>query len=317
MPAELGVGSMSSFYFKGETLFANGVDVKRLAREIRKSQLDTNGNPSTSMEDALDVVARGLGARNHFDMRCQAEDPDISSWTHDEVQRLVQESAVSRGMRFPRGLPRKFDQQWQRDAVRLFEQAERARTPGKLEFVALIGSPGSGKTLLANHMCATRGGQVIDVELTFQKGFETNKPNSVLVYDRPAEPPASQRPFMGVLTLWRPEAPSKRTLKMYRELARAGHHRDLIPGDNDDIFTHLRDWVRDNAQVSFVVCFADQSQVEDALRNSSIILTPGSMERSAILNWRRAHVVNLDTMTFVSLDGPGHEMEQETYVSNQ
>lgn len=290
---------MSLFLFKAnKTLVANDVDVKRLAREIRK----TFDNPCMGKEESLDVTAKLLGAQSYFDLRKKAKDLDISTWDFNDVESFVQKNSVTNGAQFPSDLPCNFGSNWQQLAQDLVEQAIKACEPGKLEFVALVGGSGTGKTLLANHVCAKRGGKVVDVELSASMNTGgTYKSGSVLVYDRPANPPTSDRP--SVFSLLSGGAPAKLTLKRYQDLRRI--KQSLIPHDDADSLMGIRDWILDNTLVTLVVCFANYSQVEEALRSSYINFPLANIEQRAAVNWRRAHVVDLDSMKFSSLDGPG------------
>jgi hypothetical protein len=224
------------------------------------------------------------------------------------VEQLVQDGAVSSGHDFPSGLPKRFDKRWQRSVERMFEQAAAARRPGALEFIALVGNTGAGKTLLANRMCARRGGRVVDVEISLLKGKQSSyAPGSILVFDRSSVPPSTSKQTTATLSSWTQMPGSKRTLKIYRELRRKTF--PAIPYDDVDHFNTLRDWVRDNHQVALVVSFADRRQVEEALRKAPVVFSPGNGARTASLNWHGAHVVDLDAMETYFVANPEFEIE--------
>ena len=297
---------MPSFYFKNEAPFANGVDVKRLARQIKQLLAEAEGSSTMTSEDALEVASKFLGARSYFDLRKQASDPNIRSWNHEDVERLVQEGAVSNGYDFPKELPKRFDKRWQRSVEKMVEEAISSRKPGSLEFIALVGGTGTGKTLVANRMCAKRSGRVIDVEISLQRGRQFSyAPGSVLALDRSAVSPPERT--KDILSAWTQTPSSKQTLTTYRELRRTVF--PAIPGDDAGTPNSLRHWVRENPNVTLIISFADRRQVENALRNSPMALSPGNPARSASLNWRRAHVVDLDAMNTYVVDNPAIEVD--------
>lgn len=295
---------MTSFHSKDGVLFASNVEVKRVARELRKLL----GTPT--MNQALDLAALLLGARNEYDMRQRAAAPDISKLSNEQVNRLLQDSACHSGQKFPKGLPAKFGKDWQKKARRLFEQAVAAREPGQLEFVALIGSEGSGKTLLANHMCKHLGGYVVDVEIYEPFDFSTkpmnHRPGEVLIYDRPTKA-ATAKHADTFFELARVNiGPEFRSLENYRQKMRS--RQPLIPYEEDSSSSgndRTREFVLNNSQVTMVVSFGSIEEVKEGIlhRMSPDILS----NRKGSFDWRRVHVVDLDTMTLSSLDGPGME----------
>ncbi|MGN5232198.1 hypothetical protein [Aeromonas veronii] len=297
---------MSSFYTRDGELFASCVDVKRLAREIRK--LSSSSDPMP-MHEALELVARLLGARNEYDMRQRAVDPDISRMPREEIDRLLQESALRTGQKFPKRLPSKFGLEWQKKAQRLFEQAVQTREQGQLEFIALIGSEGSGKTLLANHMCQHFGGYVADVELykpyTFLTKPMSHKPGEVLIYDRPTKAATAKHADIFFELARMNIGPEFRSLENYRQKMRS--RQPLIPNEEiqDPLASTTRHWVLNNSQVAMVISFASREEVEEAIsqRKSPAFLS----DHKGSFDWRRVHVVDLDNMTQYTLDGPGQQ----------
>lgn len=309
---------MTSFYFRGETLFASDIDVKRVARAIRNAHRNPDGSYTMSMDEALELVAHYFGANHAHDMRKQAADPVISGMRREEKDRLVQESAIFTGEAFPKSLPPKFGTEWQKNARRLFELAIQSREPEKLEFLALVGSEGSGKTLLANHMCQLYGGYVVDVELYNEFSFLTKpmryQPGQVLIYDRPTVSSTVEWSDVSSALQNASIDPAIRTLKRYRELSRS--RRPLIPSEERyrgggmwnvtsgfNQLSNARHWVLNNTQVTMVVSFTNIAEVEEAISSDAQVFT--NQGESFKHNWRRVHVVNLDTMTFCTVDGPG------------
>lgn len=287
---------MSSFFLKNETPVANGVDVKRLARKYIASLYDLHGL-EISMDQALDHVSSLLGARNYHDLLKQASDPDISSWDASTLQNHVWREAISSGSRFPSRLPRGFRKHWQDRALKLFEKAASIRIPSKLEFIALVGGEGAGKTLLSNHLAKTLSGKNVDICLSLNTGMSYEyQIGSVLIYDQPAPSSAP--------------APRQNTLAAYKH-ERYKSYAPRIP--RDEPYDDVRQWVKNNPHVHFVVCFASMNDAVDALENSRILMNMQGIKHSAELNWYRAHVINLDDMTLESYNGPGFDIEQGQY----
>ncbi|RQM78015.1 hypothetical protein EHZ47_02380 [Aeromonas jandaei] len=305
---------MTVFHSKNGVLFASNVDVKRVATQLRK-----NFNHLTTNQ-ALNLAAQLFGVRNEYEMRRRAAAPDISRLSYAQVNGLVQDMACNSGKIFPARLPAKFEKSWPKDAEQLFAQAVAAREPGQLEFVAVIGSEGAGKTLLANHMCHRLGGYVVDVELydpfaSFNiPGYKktlVHKPGQVFIYDRPTQ--AATVSEMDVRTFR--AAPDQslmvgnayQSLEEYLQAKRRS--RPLIPGEEFGHFgSNSRDWVLSHRDTTMVICFASREQVEEAL--SLKCGSPIGSRFKGSYDWRRAHVVDLDSMTHYSVDGPGATKEK-------
>jgi len=306
---------MPSFFLKNDALWARDVDVKRLARVIRKLQLTPDGKPVLSMPEALDVACVALGARDHFDALRRSRDPDVTNWTEEQVRAEMKRRAISFGQPFPRGLPQRFGADWKSSVQVLFSDALNARVPGQLEFVALIGGAGSGKTLLAEHECANRGGVVIDTAFAWMATpndsmfLEHFRDGAILVQDQStALMPDDKRSGFG--PLWEQLPVAQRTLKHYEDLRRRPRH--MLFGDDNAFNDPVRNWVREHPAVALVSSFATREDVINALHVGVRIKPVGEQWQtaSAPLNWRVAHVVDLDAMRFYSVEGPGLAMEQ-------
>ena len=293
--------------------------------------------------------------RPAIDAWFRGADLDISSLDREAVDRLVRSVAGTRGRAFPSTLPKRFGAQWQSRAIALFEQAVAARIPGKAEFIALVGGPGTGKTLLAQHMVRKRGGLWLDKGLARGDGNGVDyQPGEVLVYDTPAQLPAlsatelkrslneidSLREY--VRRVRRPWQLKDEALQLALEQGARGA---WTLGEPAVQFARpeeprLTSWVREHPQVNLVVTSADDealrasmghwfeveptlSELDGKLNRSSFLSrlrewhghadTTAIAEhwrRSADINWRRVHVVNLDTMSTYTLAGPGLAMEQ-------
>lgn len=303
---------MTQFYFKGDALFARDVDVSRLARELRKhlkklgpadAQSVADPEPFNLAQDqGLELVSRWLGASSYYEARKVAADPSVVGMTLSERDELVQRNATSRGRPFAKRLPARFGPAWQQRATTLFAQAAAARTPGAGEFVALVGGPDSGKTILAEHLAHTRGGHVIDVSLTWRSGMDGQIGlGQVLIHDAPARslPQGPSGPD------WASRLQAARTLSEVREILRRRPSALAAASSSH----HALDWVRKHPGVVYVHSFASDAAVTESIAGQ-IALTGGDIRRSAPLNWRRVHVVNLDSMTTYAIDGPGIAMEE-------
>lgn len=311
---------MTSFHLKDGVVFASHIDVKRVATKLRKQFADLTAN------QALDLAAQLFGARDEYDMRQRAADPDISRLSNDQVNGLLQDSACHSGQKFPARLPAKFAKDWQKKAQQLFAQAVAAREPGQLEFVALIGSERSGKTLLANHMCHFFGGYVADVELYDPfawlniSGYKKldHKPGEVLIYDRPTQAATTSESdtllsSRGLDGLHSNIGNKYQSLEQYRKAKRCP--RPLIPGEafgRYGRYGHFgsgsRDWVLQHSHTTMVICFANRDQVEEAINWECS--APLMSRFIGPYDWRRAHVVDLDSMTQYTVDGPGAAKEK-------
>ncbi len=293
---------MSSFYFSRENLCANHIDFKRLSRNIRKEFNARNPEHPINNDQALELTARVLGASSHHDARRKAEDPDISSWPTQEIEKQLRDGTVAKGAKLPGKLPKQFDKDWQEKSEGLLHQAIEALQPGALEFIALVGQQGTGKTLLANALCHDLGGYVIDTDLALDKGTgHPYLPGNCLIYDRSVKPVSvidEPDPFL----FSKPGAyHGKRTLMNYRKFCKP--YGTDIPHDDFMAFNRLRDWVRNNPDVRLVITFPDLETLETALQNAPRILP-------TIHNWSKVHEVDLNSMSMKSIDASAMDRVQ-------
>lgn len=301
---------MANFYFKGDALFARDVDVRRLARELRKrdqrrsSKPDDGKSTSLHVNQYLDEATAMLSGLTHHAARQQAQDPDITGWDRNSIERLIQQEAISRGRPFPNDLSQRFGPAWQRTAVDLFAEADAARIHGKAEFVAIVGSPGSGKTLLAKHIVHHRGGVVVDAGMTLTDGLHlVRNAGEVLVLDVPAIQPARKSPVdlsHGVATA--------KTLSEYRKQRRTPY----TFGGFVSALESFQSWIIGHDQVTVVPTFGTRAALEDVVKHDHSVFNARGEPR-AEENWRRAHVVDLDTLTTYTVDGVGLDIEEGRY----
>ncbi|WP_250439620.1 ATP-binding protein [Delftia tsuruhatensis] len=290
------------FHFRDDEAFAGRVQISRLARSIKK-QL----RPDASHDECLDLASRLLGCDNYYDLRKRATDPDISGWVREDAVKLLQSEAIKRGSRFPGKLPPRFGLHWQRQAFQLVDEALNSVRAGALEVVALVGPPGSGKTLLASHVVDRKGGYIVDVGqawLIDVRRMVFKDSDRVLVFDQSSEPaPAfSERRAFGTPT---PPPPALTTLGALAKARRVRHtelpldsYRDV--GMFDDGPT-LRNWLAKHPGLVLVATFATEDEAVNAIRSTARIVSPDpalTYQR----NWQRVHVVSLQEMRRTTID---------------
>jgi hypothetical protein len=305
---------MTNFYMQDGEILADGVDVKRLARNLRKVLSEITDIQTLNTDQLLDFASRLLSAEGYYQVRTQAKDSEYANASQSVIEAQVKKESVSKGESLPKGLPLRFSGRWREQATDLIDRAIASRLPGQLEFVALVGSEGSGKTIVAKDVCKRLGGLVLDVGFALDKGTGPNralKSGQVLVYDQPAVLPRRSRPGTGDFGLWSPGSPVKPTIQAYREGRRYVHAG--IPFD--DPLYGSRKWFVENPGVTLIVSFGSVVQAQQAIANSPKPLATGDIQRSASMNWRRAHVVNLDTLSYDIIEGPGLLMEEGRYTA--
>lgn len=156
---------MPKAYFKGDNVFVDGVDLTRAARKLRKLHEKLAAQAEFHPNHFLDVIAQTIGYASHHELRSQAHSSRDADIGRQPAFSLAEE-ALKLGASFPKVLPDRFDRDWREKAVALFNEALEKRVPGRCDVVALVGSTGSGKTVLARHMAKARGGAVLDATLT-------------------------------------------------------------------------------------------------------------------------------------------------------
>ncbi|WP_146139396.1 hypothetical protein [Simplicispira suum] len=272
-------------------MFAKTVDVDRLARNLVAEGLQPTKGA------ALNLAARLLGASNHHALLAQAKAPKLATWSIPDIQEYLSSEAITTGSRFPKELPPQFDGAWQHRATALLAKAVAARTPGELEFIALVGGPGSGKTLLAKHFCKLSGGCVVDVGLYrwFTRPYQPAA-GEIVVFDRPALPRSAPSASMArAFELWSHTAPRQRTVERAKELFRSEWQGIPMDAPGESIHGSI---ARNLAQAApLIVCFASPEEAQHALDGSARVISMYSPAATAKLNWRAAHLVNLDNLS--------------------
>nr|WP_314710556.1 hypothetical protein [uncultured Comamonas sp.] len=293
------------FHFRDGEAFVSSVQISRLARNIN-NQL----RPDASHDECLELASRLLGSASYYDLRKRASDPDIRGWHHQDAVKLLQSEAIKRGSRFPGKLPPRFDKSWQRQAFRLVDEALSSIRPGALEIVALIGPPGSGKTLLAAHVVDRKGGFIVDVgqaSLIDIQHMSFKDSDRVLVFDQSSEPARefNERPAFGEPRL---APPPLTTLSALGKSRRVRHttlpldsifHVDLIGTGA----TTLRNRLAKHPGLVVVATYASEDEAVNAVRNTArIVSTDPALTYQR--NWQRVHVVSLEEMRRTTIDLP-------------
>ena len=305
---------MSTFHFNGDALLASRIDIARAARALRKhlsGVADELGIPEGARSplrldqgQGLDVLCKVLGAQSHHAARQAAKSPDITGWPSDARERLIDDLAVSRGRKFPTHLPDAFDDAWQRGVLDMARRAIEGANPASGQLIAIVGGPGSGKTLLANAMADKWDGTVIDISLRSPSMVaDERKRESLLVYDAPASPTrpaASSR--SGVMTEWLAArtvidlVAAQRQLFPHLALVQSGMNR-LV----DDVVSH--------PSRAFAMSFPDMGAVQAFMETYRAIPIG---RNSTVPNWTMAHVINLDELRYEVMPASSASPTQET-----
>ncbi|MFN9471420.1 hypothetical protein [Acidovorax sp.] len=275
--------------------FAHGVDVNRLAGKIPA------GGPPLTKDQSLDEVAQMLGERNYHALLQRANSGNMAAWSFGEITSLVHSSAITQGAQFPRRLSRRFDAAWQASVTQMLQEAVAAFNPEVADFIALVGGPGSGKTIAAENFVARNGGHVVDVGLRpdMSDQFEL-APGQVLCFDRPAVNPEHESNVFHRLRAL--QATGKCTLPQVMAVFRepsVGIPRDSVGMWGD---SHARTLAR---QAPLIIAFPNEQAVKDAIQGAHTLLNGAGVPHAG-RNWNIARVVNLDTMTSTELYGPCH-----------
>lgn len=307
-----------SFFFKGDALAHHDTDIGRLAKSIRKTLKESKGIELTQPE-ALELVCVGLGAKSLYAARSEASDPIITGMSGQQVDELRRARSVTKGAPLPADvlahsdLPQKlFPKEKLRpqladlcQAAYLFDKAKTLIRPGRLEFIAVVGGKGSGKSLLLSDRVYKYTGVKIDTsQNVFDRGDHVRgkrhpyQKGAILAYDRPAGIDPKKDLFLAMRGL---ANGSVNRLSHYEALMAT--HQPGIPHD-DFMFPHLRNWLKEEPNVTLAVTFDDISHVEDALSQISHKAN-GSLSDA---HWERAYVVDLKNLTLLevlaTLDGP-------------
>lgn len=302
-----------SFFLKGDALKHHDTDISRLAKSIRTTLKHRKGVELTQPE-ALEIVCVGLGANTLYAARMEALDPVIKGMSLEQVDELKRARSITKGAPVPRDFLEQNDcrqKQHPNERIRctsrefqqasnLFDEAKQLITPGRLQFIAVVGSQGAGKSVLLADKVDKFGGLKIDTSQNcFDRGDYLNgkkiayQPGSILAYDRPAGLHLKKRDAFAAMREHQRGAITR--LSQYEALAATSSLG--IPHDDVE-FRHLRNWLREELNVTLVVAFDSHDQVVDAV-STRIYRMNGALSDD---NWERVYVVNLDDMTLSQIE---------------
>lgn len=308
-----------SFFFKSDALMHHGTDIGRLAKSIRHTLKERKGIELTQPE-ALEIVCAGLGAKSLYAARKEAHDPVITGMSGHQIDELRRARSITKGEQVPRDLLDQHDLRQKHHpnekvrctsakflhASNLFDKAMGLVIPGKLQFIAVVGVKGAGKSLLLADKVYKFGGLRIDTSQNiFDRGDYVNgkkfayPAGSILAYDRPAGlDPKKYDAFAAGRAHERGAITRLSRYEALQAIPALG-----IPHD-DAMLPHLRNWLREEPNVTLAVTFDSHDQVVDAV-STIAYRTTGALSDD---NWERIYVVNLDDMTLseveITRDGP-------------
>jgi hypothetical protein len=176
---------------QGDELLVDNVDLKRAARNLINKTKAPGWTPPSDLNQAMELMASCFGYANLLAVNKQANAaPQLPVAPVEESARVALENAttnvlltagpaVGKGMSlhpapdtFPVDLGPKFDQRWKNLASAGF-YASLAGVAHSGDIVAIIGRPGSGKSLLVNAMAKSMAGAIVDFRLkTWQEDFD-------------------------------------------------------------------------------------------------------------------------------------------------
>jgi len=302
---------MTSFYLKNARVRANDVDFERAAKllagvigEMSDRAVASGSGLRIDKSFSFDLLARVLGAICYADVKKAAADPDVSGWTSSMLSSHLQRESITSGEHFPR-LPREFGAIWQSKVMEAFEACFAAINRGQAEFIAIIGSKGSGKSILVKHMVSQRGGRWIDPSTSvFCQPDRPIGVGELMVMDVPAE---TYREASDRRALSRVEPLNTLLFEGFRsfEQYRVQRRKLFMLKSMDSEWHSWARWVTDNPQATLVVCFPD---VEGAKEWMECNLAVG---HHPTRNWRQAHVVDLDKMDVYTIEGRTLETERD------
>ena len=283
-------------YVNDGAVFAANVNLSQAAKKAKSLKY------VETVEEGENLIAQLLGHRDFFEVRHLAKkgaaSRNIAHLDEFAIYDLLHKKSVTKGEPFPSDLPRQFNRPWKDQALQLLDVALANCKPDELDFVALMGSPGSGKTILAKaHSLKTRG-YFIDADL-YAWWAKLSPPRNVApanYLDRPAKTPTTTGTNARFVAAreWQATGMDQRT-----EAKASGVFRvpELgFPMDEIEVMesnSPARALVRSSPTV---IAFGSLDAVQKALDNAWHAYM-GDPAKTARLNWGVAHVVCLDDMT--------------------
>lgn len=148
----------------GDDLLVDNLDLKRAARSLLKQTRAADWTPPGDMNQAMELIARLAGFSDLHAAVTQASRGSTANLGSPHQQR-PQFAAHSLANMFPEGLPPKFTTAWKDEcSLNLFSciaSIHKGDTVG-----AIVGRPGSGKSVLAKVMARSTNGAVLDYRKT-------------------------------------------------------------------------------------------------------------------------------------------------------
>lgn len=281
------------FHATDGAVYAANVNLSQAAKKAKALHL------VKSVQEGEDLIAKLLGHRDFFEVRQLAKKADTSrNIAHlDElaIYPLLHKKSVTKGESFPRDLPRQFNMAWKTQAHELLDAALAMCKPDELDFVALVGGPGSGKTILAKAHCLKTGGHLIDADMyawwaTLSQGLNV-APATYL--DRPAKTPTTTGTTARsqAVSEWWATSMDQRTEAKAAQVFRVSEIG--FPMDEVEITVSTspaRTLVRSRPTV---IAFASIDAVQEALDTAWHVVTMGNPQNAKQRNWGTAHVISV------------------------
>lgn len=289
-----------TFHTRNGAVFAACVNLSQAAKKAHALGY------TKDVAEAEEMFARVLGHRNFYEVRQLAKSAEpsrnIAHLDDSATYGLLHKKAVAPGESFPRHLPAKFNRSWKDQSLHLLDTALAKCERGVLDFVALVGAEGTGKTIVASAHCQKSGGNFIDADLYawWAKSHQAGTTGPVNYLDRPAKNPSAtgMTARRAAVDEWMATANDKRTESKAAEVFRVPE----IGFPMDDLeelqsTSPARTLARSSPTV---IAFPSVDAVQKAL-DHSWHATMSDPSKAALLNWGAAHVVCLDDMTTCTL----------------
>lgn len=290
-------------YFKGEedTLFVDGVDVKRAAKRLLQDITSPEFQHPTDVGQAMDWLLKSLGLDSHHAARAQAK----VTCTHgvgaqnEAPMNLARRLAQIKSQNMPKGVGDTLGLLWPKQSKALFERALLLRDGKKTQAIAIVGGPGKGKTVLARDAVARKGGLIMDVSLypSLPDGSRLSAGN-LIVLDRPAQIPSApvDRKHEGQELMRLMSDNTQEGRQAYQKFVVATSIRNNLGRDHgfgglqSRTLEHVQKW----PDIPLVFVKPDIDSVKSVLHS---VFYPGLGERHARYIWDAIQVVDLDKMS--------------------
>lgn len=310
---------MLAYLNKNGKVYLNQVDLNRFGKNLSK-ELDLDQN------EALEAISKALGKKSHYDLLQHAKSPIFSNTNFEEMcEYYIKNHLLQHGKDFPQGAP--FDSNWQEKTLSLLEQASDNCNNKNLEFIAIVGKEGSGKTLLSKAFAKKRDGLIVNAGhmisigliplLNF--GFESKKISHLqknagpLIIDQsvaPITPPEQTGRFRTIFpdysNKWHALPDKNKSFERFLEITRERFFN--IPETVDEYRMHsgkyystIRKAIVENPKAHLIAIYKDKAEVEAALDNSLVYFGSMASKPEYAVNWSKVHVVDLDSLELYTI----------------